>query len=562
MPSTQMPTDDLKQVNRPPIVWAKLLLLCIPLVLFLCAASYQLGLPGLHYDEAKEAGVNAMELANGTPVSAFRNVTVSLFGTTLPLMVQDYIGAGNVFLALPFLTATGIGVPNLRYLSIFIGLLAMIFLVLAVDEWTRVGAPPNAAARTNGRAGQYSFSACFVVLILLALSPSFVFWSRQGIFVTNLMQPLAYFYIWQGLRWLRTEQTIAALLCAFSAGMAVYAKLQAIWVVGSFGLLLLGWRLWRGRKGNALSIRVILLGAVAFLLPLLPLISYNLQTNGLSEALFGNAAQSYYGVNNLAIGDNFLVRWSQVAQVLHGEQFWYLGGSYQNPIAPIAAVVIILMGLWYDYRRVLPPLLLLALIFGCTLFTISDLFVTHFALIQPLIVAVVAIAFSAQLITQWKWEEVRPALITIMLILWIGFDLLTTVRYHNALGRTGGLADHSDATYHLAYHLRYNGMGAPITLDWGMEAPIRYLSEGTVKPIEIFGYESLAEPDAGYAERLGHFLQNPDNVYLLHAPEQTVFAERREAFLSEAERHGRTPVLERVFTQRDSVPLFELWRME
>lgn len=557
--STGRRIDDAAQPERPALTWSDLLILTIPFLLFTLVTTYQLGLPGLHYDEAKEAGVNAMELAIGEPVTAFRDSTVSFSGYTLPLMVQDYIGAVNVFLALPLLTFTGIGVPNLRFLSIFLALLAMLFLALAIAEWTR--SPYTKTSNQNERA-PISFSACLVALMLLAFSPSFVFWSRQGIFVTNLMQPLAYFCIWQGLRWMRTGQTASLLLCAFSAGWAIYAKLQAVWVVGPFGLLLCVWILWQQRSERLLSLRVVIGGVVALCLPLLPLLVFNINTGGLSSALLGNASQSYYGIDNLAIGSNFAIRWSQIGEVLRGEQFWYLGGPFRNHVAPIFAAVIVLTGLWYDYRKVLPPLLFLALIFCCTLFTISDLFITHFALIQPLIIATVAIAFSAQLNIQWNWRDVQRALATLAVLIWIGLDLISTVRYHQTLRHTGGLADHSDATYHLAYHLRYNGMGAPITLDWGIEAPIRYLTEGTVRPVEIFGYESLAEPDSGFTTRMDQFLHNPDNVYLLRAPGQTVFAGRREAFIREAERNGQTPVLEQVFTQRDNVPLFELWRLE
>ncbi len=41
--------------------------------------------PGLHYDEAKEAGVNAMELISGAPVTAFRGATLDLFGSASPV---------------------------------------------------------------------------------------------------------------------------------------------------------------------------------------------------------------------------------------------------------------------------------------------------------------------------------------------------------------------------------------------------------------------------------------------------------------------------------------------
>ncbi len=75
--------------------------LFLAVLLFLLLAGYQLGLPGLHYDEAKEAGVNALELLTAAPVTAFRDAALPLGDLRLPLMVQDYIGALNVYLAIP-----------------------------------------------------------------------------------------------------------------------------------------------------------------------------------------------------------------------------------------------------------------------------------------------------------------------------------------------------------------------------------------------------------------------------------------------------------------------------
>ena len=148
-----------------------------------------------------------------------------------------------------------------------------------------------------------------------------------------------------------------------------------------------------------------------------------------------------------------------------------------------------------------------------------------------------------------------------LISLWLLLDLSASANYHRALQRTGGLADHSDASYHLAYYLRYNGLGAPLALDWGMDATVRFLTEGTVRPIEIFGYESLGTPDPAFGARLDPFLANPDNVYLLHAPDQTVFAGRREAFVAAAAAQNLIPVLEERFRQRDGVVLFEVWRV-
>jgi hypothetical protein len=249
-------------------------------------------------------------------------------------------------------------------------------------------------------------------------------------------------------------------------------------------------------------------------------------------------------------------------------------------------------GLWRNWRVVLPPLLLVGAVFAASLFTVSDLFVTHYVLLQPLLAAVVALALAAWMgdaraaapapesirglphakpvETGWRTggfpavgkfpEGVRLAGV-LLLVAWLALDLTNSVRYHAALAQSGGLADHSDASYHLAYHLQYNGMGAPVALDWGIDANVRYLTRGAVTPIEIFGYASPAAPDEQFDARLAPFLDNPDNRYLLHSLDATVFAGRREAFTAAVQARGRHAEMEQVFGQRDGVPLYEIWRV-
>ncbi len=146
-------------------------------LVYLLLAGAQLGLPGLHYDEAKEAGVNAVELLTGAPVTAFRDAALTVGAWRFPLMVQDYIGSLYVYLTLPFLALTGIGVPNLRAPAVLVGLATLLLVVATVHAWTR-------RAEDAGPSG-----AALLAAWLLAASPSFVVWNRQGIFVTNLMQP-------------------------------------------------------------------------------------------------------------------------------------------------------------------------------------------------------------------------------------------------------------------------------------------------------------------------------------------------------------------------------------
>ena len=550
------------------------------LVLYLVLACYQLGLPGLHYDEAKEAGLNAMELLTGAPVTAFRGAGIAWGDRTLPLMVQDYIGALNVYLALPFLAFTGIGVPNLRVLPVVTGLVALLLIERAVSEWYAYApktGPRKAAATPISPAGLYAVT-------LLALSPSYVFWARQGVFVTNLMLPFVFLCLWQGVRWLRTGRPLALILAALAGGLALYAKLSAYWVVVPFVLLAGGWWLYlrlsarrtapSGMAGSAppapaLRWQTAILAVVAFCLPLSPLLAFNWQTGGTLASIGGNLGRSYYGVDNANVLANLPVRWSQVLDVLRGDQFWYLGAVYANSLAPWLASLAILAGLWCDWRRVLPPLLLVTAVFAASLFTVSDLFITHYVFLQPLLVAVAALALAAaggegagevRHAASGMTLRTRQIAVGAVLLAWIALDLSATVHYHYTLSVSGGLADHSDASYHLAYYLQYNGMGAPIALDWGIDAPVRYLTSGAVTPIEIFGYASPSAPDAGFDMRLGSFLDNPDNRYLLHAPSATVFDGRRAAFLQAVEARGHQAWLEQQFGQRDGTPLYEIWR--
>jgi hypothetical protein len=550
-------------------------------ILYLLLACYQLGLPGIHYDEAKEAGVNAVELLKGDPVTPFRNTALTLFGRQFPLMVQDYIGALNVYLALPLLALTGVGVPNLRVLPVLTGLAVLPLAAYTVSAWQtlprgetsfRRVCEEESPLRQNSRRGFLTSVPLaarndglsltwggVMAAWLLAASPSFLFWSRQGIFVTNLMQPLCLLAIWQGTRWLASGARRNLWWAMAAAGLALYTKLLAVWVIGPWLLLLALLWLWAPRKGDAPRFDgVAAAGALLlFVLPLVPLILFNVQTGGTLQTLLSNAGQSYYGVDNLAIWRNGGVRLAQWVQSLRGDQFWYLGGLFGNPLAPWLVVAGLAAGLGAAWRRMGVAVTLLLMAVAASCFTISDLFITHYALIQPLTLVVAALGLG---LAWQRWGRLRWV-VALLVAIWVILDLRATLLYHQALAHSGGLADHSDATYHLAYHLRYNGLGAPIALDWGMDASVRFLSENTVRPIEIFGYESPTAPDEGFDARLDGFLGNPDNVYLLHASGQTVFAGRREAFMTAVAARGQVATLERSFSQRDGTPLYELWRV-
>jgi hypothetical protein len=326
---------------------------------------------------------------------------------------------------------------------------------------------------------------------------------------------------------------------------------------------MIGW--WFATRTPRLRGASLVAAAACFCAPLIPLVIFNVQTGGTFSTVAGNFGESYYGVRNSALLSNLSVRLSQLGDVLEGGHLWYVGGVHVNPVAPVLACVLLVAGLLVDWRTVAPPFGLVAAAVAMSLFSISDLFITHYALMLPLIMATVGVSVAA--IAGWKpsigWgARLVRAGMAVMVGLWLLVDVRSALQYHADLSKSGGLADHSDASYHLAYYLQYGGFGSPIALDWGMDSTVRYLSHGEVTPIEIFGYDSPVEPDAGFRSRLGSFLKNPDNVYLLRSPGQEVFNGRRVILEEEAAAMGLALRMEQGFAQRDGTPLYEIWRTQ
>ncbi len=525
------------------------------LALFVGLTTYQLALPGLHYDEAFEA-VPAMQLLLGQPVTSFRDNGVLIAGRLFPLMTQDYIGAINTYAALPFFWLLGVNLVSLRLMAVAVGLITLCLMYRLACE---LYGPGTAA----------------LAVLLLAVNPTFVFWSRQGVFVTSVTAAIGLAAALAWLRWARTGAGRYAVAGAFFFGLGLYAKFLFLWLIAALALagLLLGWLGRRaGASGNfgadltglgepvrSHKFRSLAYCLAAFLLGAAPLIVYNLQTGGTLRSVGGNLTTSYYGTNNLAFLPNLLERLNQFGAVLSGSHFWYLGGTYANPLSVGVFLAALVGALWLaigparaeaprraEARRALLPFVVVGgtLLASCA--TVSALWVTHFAVLMPwpsLAMAAVAglalrrmssdaIIFHRRdrggrkdsLFLGALGSKVLGAILIIIVVaaLWLG-DALTDVRYHQALAVSGGLGAHSDAVEDLARWLTADGrQSAPVVaMDWGIAAPITFLTRGAVTPVEAFGYDW--ETDADFAARLSRFAADPASIYLWRAPDEIIF---------------------------------------
>lgn len=494
--------------------------------LYLALALYQVYLPGLHYDEAREAGVPAMQILLGQPLDPFRGSALRVGGRDWPLMVQDYIGALNAYLAVPFLALGGVRVASLRLLPVLCGLATLLLV------W-------DLARRA------YSERAASLAAILLAVQPAFVFWNRQGLYVTSITATLFALALWSGWRWLKEGRRRWWVLAALACGLGLWAKLLFLWALGAMvgAWALLAWGRWARALPRCDPLGLLLAGA-AFAVPLVPLALFNWQTSGTLLTVVRNLGHSYYGVDNLAFGRNLAARLLQVRDVLAGTPFWYLGGTFEDPWWPPALALGALGSLAHvlrrgavPVRRLLFPYLALALIVVQSCFTVSALWHSHFVLALPL--PALALAATLDALARAgrgkKVLEVLPMLAAAFLALW---DLGVDVRYHRALAQTGGLGGHTEAIYALAERLRDAPHPQPLALDWGIAAPVEFLTGGEVRPLEVFGYESLEQPDEGFRERIRPLVREPGRYHLFHAPEETVYRGRLEAYQAVLEEEG------------------------
>jgi len=514
------------------------------LALFMGLAAYQLTLPGLHYDEAFEA-VPAMRLLLRQPVTTFRGNGLLLGGRLFPLMTQDYIGAINTYAAIPFFRLLGINLVSLRVMAIAIGLVTLCLTHRLAREL-------------------YGPTAAGLATLLLAVNPTFVFWSRQGVFVTSATAAIGLGATLAWLRWWRTGARRHAIAGAFLCGLGLYAKLLFLWLIVALGLAAVIFSRKSGEQAfsrSRIPRSLIVWSGLAFLLGVAPLVVYNLQTGGTLSSIGGNLTTSYYGTNNLAFLPNLLERLNQFDAVLAGSHFWYLGGTYANRVSVGLFLAALVGTLWLaagpardEARRVLFPFVVIGGVILVSCATVSALWVTHFAILAPwppLAIAAAVDLFVRRGVHRLNIPASPPkggilpgsppfggsgglsgrvrgyplALIVVWTLVgaaWVG-DIFTDVRYHRALAVSGGLGAHSDAIEDLARWLAAGERrGVPVAaMDWGIAAPVTFLTRGAVTPVEAFGY--AWETDADFAARLSRFIHDPASIYLWRAPDEIIF---------------------------------------
>ncbi len=537
---------------------------CLALGLYAIAGLSNLNLPGLYYDEALDA-VPAMQFLRGLPLNT--EATLRLLGRDWPLMLMRYVGSTTTYLSMAAFAVFGVSVSVLRLVNWTLGLAALLlswgFLREYLDE--------RAAA---------------ITALLLAVNPTFIFWTRMGAFVSLPMLPLAIAALWALYRWYRRGSTAPLILAILCLGLGLTTKLLFLWFwIGlGLGFLILrsrlrpppGWQGWLLPPGGQRP-RTWLLGGIALLVSTAPLILYNLRgwstfSFVLGDVLPGEASQ--FGQLD------FLVRLPAViirdfGNLLRGTWFASrLGAPHANPIAVPAFVlaagtILILVArrrFTYSTKRVaLLAILLISIVVESALTTMGQ-GADHLLITWPIPQAIVAVTvFGLSDLVREAWalpvgRRLSYGLVGLLAIILVGAEAWTTASYHRTLWQSGGNGAFSDAIYDLARDLDQEGTPPVVALDWGFARNIQLLTDGRVNPAEWFTYTS--QPDEGFERTIGQVIEQGPALYLFHAPEYTAFLGHWEKFSRVAYRQRLTPVLRQTYFQRDGRPVSLAYALE
>lgn len=541
-----------------------LVALAAALVLFLGTALHQLHLPGFYYDEALDL-TPMLHVMRGETPDLLRGIGLGRF----PVMLLDYMGSLGGYLTLPFMWLFGPGYVSARAQPIFFSAVTIVLAWLLARRW-------------------FGDGVAAVTALLLAVHPSFVWFSRQGISVTSVMTVFSLGSLLLLDSALRAPQHRAApktVLTVGAAGVLIGLGLWAKFLFFRWMVVLalmggLAWLSharpalpWAGRWAAAL--------AIGFALGAFPLIYYNIvgllrDGNPWTVTLLLNSLTQptqQFGVNNLDVLTNLRKAIDDVRVFLDGSYFWYNGIPFSNVYAVPTLLISAFVGALLSFRRPhLERMRFAALLLGiATLtvlgaFTVSGLWSTHQFIMLPLPQLVIACA------AVWVGEAVSRALLSavevrsrmlaralntglVVACLAIPFsrDLWVNEQHHQTLARTGGAGRFSDAVYKLANWLDANRIAQPIALDWGIERNVRVLTADRVRPVEIFGFSP--EPDEGFRQRALAALQDPEHYYIVLWDRFAVY-NRRKAFTDLAQQAGRNVLEVFIAHERSGLPVY------
>ncbi len=515
---------------------------------------YKLRLPGIYSDEllnylpakALVDGGARPEVVSGT------GPALTLGGHSLQLMMVPYFGSLKTAILAPFVAVFGVTPSLVRLVGIAMGLLAL------------------AATYLFGRRLFRDSSVAALAVALLAVDPSFFFYSRMDWGPTDFMLMAKGFAGWQLLRWWDSGSRWALALGSFAAGLGVWDKLNFGWIVASAAL---GLALVAGREvARRLEWNTVLVAGGGFVLGALPLIAYNLRSHFASISAVGDIGKGSSTLSAFPIdephapsggllaqlGDRLDVLW----RLLDGQEVARaLASSLPTHFAELSLLfalgaIVVAAGIIVPARGSREARVgLFLLIFGAgTLLaaaaTGSAFHGHHVILVYPVPHMLLALALV--------WAARRRRVLAVLAALALSLGVAASAEVIHTMDRTDGRGLWSARIYDLErYATQAHARDLGVGVDWGLAQPLWGLSQGKLR-IEDPSFV-LEEGRRPAGRVLAQSLRDPHAWYVLHSRATTVYPGARRRFFDAVRADGKRAKLVRTFRGRKGAPLYEVY---
>lgn len=499
---------------------------------YLFFAAAWIHLPGPQYDELLHLPVLSPLLR---PDALF---SLKFHHHRLPLMLMSYVGALKGWLLWLWFLVVPMGVPGYRAFGVAAGAAA-----IAMTFWFvhRHYGGPVAALTT----------------VLTATDPSFV----HGIRLDYGPVALMHFFKMGGLcllsRWLASGSPLALAGGMFLFGLGLWDKANFIWFLAGLGatILILFPRdaLKRARTSPAaaaVAMAALLAGAA-------PLIGYNWKRSGETWRERGRfelrwfkllqAKGAFEGTFMTALTGEDRLDTSPPAHdiAFPGLANWMfrIGRARRTITLPLLALALLLLplNLWIGGRkRLLFPLLLALLIYVCMFVSLDGgSSVHHVIMVQPFAMLFLAVSLWTPTALRAgsggrKAGEARPRPVqraaaagaVALVMAAVAVNVSVNARQLAIYTRTGGTGGFTDAVYRLVPYLLERPGKKIYAMDWGFSTPIMFLGARWGLKVDDFFYtlnDAQSPGHADWVKKLGELMRDPENVFLLHSPQRTLF---------------------------------------
>jgi dolichyl-phosphate-mannose-protein mannosyltransferase len=528
------------------------------ILVFIQLASWHVSVPGLFFDEVIQ-NVSAFAFVKGglpgeSIVLHAGGPQLRLGSHAMNLMTVPYVGDVKNAAFVPVAELFDFTVKSVRYLSIAVAALGM------------------AATYAFGRRLFENSLIPALALVLLAVDPSFIFFSRVDFGPTVFMVLLKAVGGWQLLRWWKTNSRWSLALGAFALGLGVYDKVNFAWVLGAAAIavaVVAGPAVWR-----RLNARVLLLGAGAFVAGCLPLIIYNLRTDLASLHSLDTGHQHVAGSYLSNVRDRFgvlsdLLDGSAVADLIRApfpSHFVELPLLFALAGVAVCVQLLRVRPLTRELRAgaflVLSTVVLMLI--AASAGSINPLRFNghHVLLAYPfphlvLALLVVQVGRAASLRARAPRRRAVFASATALLAAApVTLALISSVGMLRTLDRTGGHGVWSDSVYDLERTVLREHDGQPVVpLDYGFGGNVVGLSQGRLNFRDLtYDLDTERARDV-----LAGPLRDRRTWFILNSNGTTVYPRPRRRFFQEVGELGGRPRLVHRFRSRDGEPTFEVY---